>query len=607
LSRHAVARLRARVAALNEALGRARGVSEALREVGRAVGTTPEVDRLLSLIVQAAMRVVGAERGTLYLREGERLVSRVKTGGELRKIEVALGQGIAGRVAATGRPVRVADAYRDRRFDRSWDERSGYRTRSVLAVPLLDAAGSAVGVLQMLNKRGAAGPFTPYDTELLKALAAQAAVSLEKESLFRQLRHNNEQLEATRVRLERTLRDLALLYELELAMSHAEGLKELARSVVTLTARACSAKGGALVLEEEGGGLVLYALSLDQPEMVREGAVRRGEGVVTAAMVEGRPLRFDPGQPVDVPARIRRLLGLRPCSAIAAPLGGGGDPPTGALTLYDHLGKGGRFGDDDVALLKLVSANVATELRVLHARRAREHAERLSTLGRLLSGVMHDLRSPLTIVGGYVQLMQAADDPALRREHAEIVREQLDVIGAMLRDLLAYARGEKPVLVRKIYLKKFFEQLERECDELAQGRRGHLEVVADAGGAAYFDEGRMTRALHNLVRNALEAMDRGGRVRVSSHADGDDLVVAVSDDGPGIPRSVRGKLFQPFVTSGKADGTGLGLFNVKKIVEEHGGEVQVRSSRRGTTFTLRLPGALRPPGSGRPRDAERVP
>jgi signal transduction histidine kinase len=107
---------------------------------------------------------------------------------------------------------------------------------------------------------------------------------------------------------------------------------------------------------------------------------------------------------------------------------------------------------------------------------------------------------------------------------------------------------------------------------------------------ARFDEARLARALHNLARNAVEAMaGRGGRLTISAKMAGSDLVIRVSDTGPGIPKEVEGRLFQSFVTAGKKGGTGLGLAIVKKIAEEHGGSISVSSTDRGATFELVLP------------------
>jgi len=226
------------------------------------------------------------------------------------------------------------------------------------------------------------------------------------------------------------------------------------------------------------------------------------------------------------------------------------------------------------------------------AAKARESEERLTTIGRLLSSVIHDLKTPLTVISGYVQLMQNSNDAAQRQRYAELVLRQFDLIGAMQREVLEFARGEKSVLVRKVYVQKFFEDV-RDQLEADLGRRG-VELVVDVQerGTARFDEGKMLRVVHNLARNAVEAMGtKGGKFVIKVTRDKEDsaLVVSFSDTGPGIPKAIEHRLFQSFVTSGKKGGTGLGLAIVKKIAEEHGGSITVQSSSRGATFKLRIP------------------
>ncbi len=592
-----IARLENRVEELESALWRVREVGEALRRVTMAVGTTDEIDELLTLIVDTTTDVLHAERATLYLITGDgRLSSRVKIGDELREIVIELGQGIAGHVAKTGRPLRVQDAYKDERFDREWDKKSGYRTRAILAVPLKSHRGKTLGVLQVLNKKddaGRSGVFTPYDTELLKALAAQAAVALDKAALFRRLYEKNKLLEQTKQKLERSLSDMQLLYELESEMSRATGIEELAKSAIVRMARACSARAGALLFKPLGGDRTLYVVNLDEPDSVGRIIVRAGEGIAARAVEQGKLLRIDDPRKVRDPQRVAESMGLGVRSAIAAPLGDD-EGFNGAMALYNHAD--GRFSAADGRLLQLVAANVGTELRLLDSRAQRERAERLGSIGKLLSGVMHDLRTPLTVISGYVQLMQVADDAAVRAEYGRTIAEQFEIIGAMQRDLLAYARGETPLLIRKVYLGHFCELLFKQFEP--EVRRAGMTLVMDVknNGTAYFDERGLLRAVGNLVRNAVEAMEpRGaGTLTITCTSDDEDLVIAVADTGPGIPKAIRDSLFEPFVTKGKRLGTGLGLSNVRDIVEQHGGSVTVDSSRRGTCFTVRIPSAMRP-------------
>jgi signal transduction histidine kinase len=188
--------------------------------------------------------------------------------------------------------------------------------------------------------------------------------------------------------------------------------------------------------------------------------------------------------------------------------------------------------------------------------------------------------------------MQRAEDEAQRNEYAELILKQFDHIGAMQREVLEFARGEKSVLVRKVYLQKFFNDVRAQLEYELEKRNVTLVMDVVDKGTARFDEGKITRIIHNLARNAAEAMaDRGGKfvVRVTRDKDDGALVVTFSDDGPGIPREIEHRLFQSFVTSGKKGGTGLGLAIVKKIAEEHAGTITVHSTRHGATFKLRLP------------------
>ncbi len=206
--------------------------------------------------------------------------------------------------------------------------------------------------------------------------------------------------------------------------------------------------------------------------------------------------------------------------------------------------------------------------------------------------MIHDLKTPLTVIRGYVQLMETSTNTPERQKFAELILRQFEHIGAMQREVLEFARGEKRVLLRKVYVQQFFDDV-REQLEADLAKRG-IELVVDVQetGTARFDEGKVLRAVHNLARNAAEAMSPGGGkfvIKVTRDKADRSLVLTFSDTGPGIPKEIEHRLFQSFVTSGKRGGTGLGLAIVKKIADEHGGTITVQSTGRGATFKLRLP------------------
>jgi len=275
-------------------------------------------------------------------------------------------------------------------------------------------------------------------------------------------------------------------------------------------------------------------------------------------------------------------------SVLAVPLEGE-STPLGAIGLFTHEG-GGAFDEADVSLLRLVSANVSTAVRLFNANKSRERSERLTSIGRLLSQVIHDFKSPMTVISGYTQLMADSDDRQVRAEYSEEILKQFDVLTAMQREVLEFARGESAIFVRKVYLNKFFSDVRRQLELEVKGQPIELSFQVDTKLVARFDEGRLARVVHNLARNAIEAMgEAGGMLSISARMDGKNLLISVRDTGPGIPKAIEGQLFQSFVTMGKAGGTGLGLAIVKKIVEEHRGSVSVSSTSAGATFEIRLP------------------
>jgi signal transduction histidine kinase len=226
-------------------------------------------------------------------------------------------------------------------------------------------------------------------------------------------------------------------------------------------------------------------------------------------------------------------------------------------------------------------------------REAGERAERLTLLGHSVGAILHDMRTPLTAVGGYVELMADEDSAATRKEHAARIGRALEHMERMTQEVLSFARGQREVLIAKVYLHKFVEEV-REMLVPETARFGvTLEIDAKYDGAARFDESKLKRVIFNLARNACQAMaplGRGGSFRWTISRDGETLVLECSDTGPGIPKEMEGRLFESFATHGKSEGTGLGLAMAKKIVDAHCGRIGVTSAPgRGATFRIEIP------------------
>ncbi len=589
-----------RIAELEAALARESRIANALREVGLALGTTLDLDQLLELILSKITEALDADRATLYLLdEGkDELVSRIAHGEEVRSIRLKVGHGIAGHVARTGKPLYVKDAYKDPRWSPEWDVLSGYRTKSILAAPMKNHLGRTIGVIQVLNKKR--GDFTDVDQVILAALATQAAVSIDNSRLFLSVIQKNMQLVDTKEQLEHRIRDLKLLFELESAMGRAVSLEELFIAVLGEAIRSCEARAAAVALRDSITGQLYLHIADEKalpagdrgPLRLRRVPMKEGQGVIGRAMQSGEIVATNAED--DGPYSERGLtdfVGLERSAALAVPLDGDDGRPLGAVALYDKRDRAG-FTDEDKGLLAIIAANASTAIRLQLAREAREHEDRLTTIGRLLSGVIHDLKTPLTVISGYVQLMQTAESKEQRDEFADHVLKQFDHIAAMQREVLEFARGEKSIFIRKVYLGKFFEDVKSQLEKDFKNRDIELVVDLRDKGTARFDEGKMLRVVHNLARNAADAMaDRGGKftIVVRKEKKTKELVITFTDDGPGIPKEIEHRLFQSFATSGKKGGTGLGLAIVKKIAEEHNGTITAHSSRAGVSFELRIP------------------
>lgn len=514
-----------------------------LQHVSRALGAGMGLDELLPLIVEHVIPLMDAERATLYVLSDDRktLWSRVVQGGEWVRIEVALGMGIAGWVAARGETVRLDDVYQDDRFLPTFDKQTGFRTKAMMAAPLCDRTGRVIGVLQVMNQRET-GVFSHADQELFEALAGQASMALELASLVASLLRQNEELQVATHALARKTRELNVLFDVEQVISQA--------------------------LSEEVGGKPRHMQAWIDHVL---SGIRDALGAKTATL-----------EPNNV--RISRpAIAITTASqhVIASPV------PTDIEPLALQL-TGDALDKEDAQVVELVAAQIGRAMNHMRSRTEQSNRDRLESIGRILSGIIHDLKTPMTIASGYAELMVECDDQEVRAQHATQVVTQIELMTTMVKDILAFARGDASVLVRRVLLHKFLSLVHSQVTAALAGRGVLFSLVPSYQGAAYFDEIKMLRVIHNLVRNAADAMPGGGQVQLTVTMDQGHLVFEVSDNGPGIPDDIQTQMFQLFA-SNKSNGSGLGLAIVKKVVDDHDGQLTWQSTPLGTTFTVRIP------------------
>ena len=247
-------------------------------------------------------------------------------------------------------------------------------------------------------------------------------------------------------------------------------------------------------------------------------------------------------------------------------------------------------GSSEVAELGESFSKMRGEL--LAFQRKQIETERVAALGRAANSISHDLRHHLAALVANAEFLYEAEKLKLDRDeiYDEIraASEQITELLNSLRDLADERRTLSPVPAS-------IDHTIRRAIEAVQGRpelRNRSILMTTTGDmTGVFDPKKLERAFFNLTMNACEATaERKGRIAIDISSAADSFEIRVSDNGSGIPASIRNTLFDPFVSSGKSNGTGLGLAIVSKVIHDHGGVVSVaRTSEAGTVFLIRLP------------------
>ncbi|MCX7642184.1 MAG: PAS domain S-box protein [Armatimonadetes bacterium] len=220
------------------------------------------------------------------------------------------------------------------------------------------------------------------------------------------------------------------------------------------------------------------------------------------------------------------------------------------------------------------------------------HSERLAAIGELAAKIAHDLRSPLVTIGGYArQLQRNPSDPQRVQRNVQIIVGEVERLERQLRDILDFATPKPPKL-QSLNINEMIARL-AEIHRPSMEAAG-VQLVIELPPNPLFvnaDEIQLERVLLNLWRNAVEAMPEGGKLTVQVWNENEAVKISIQDTGVGIVPDELPNIFKPFYTT-KSTGSGLGLAICKKIIDDHGGQIEVVSSvGEGTTFVITLPAA----------------
>jgi signal transduction histidine kinase len=564
-------------------------------DIGRLANAETDLGGLIDLVTRQTCSLLEAERGSLYVldREAGDLHTTMAMGLPGKAIRLKLHQGVAGLVAAAGESIVVDDAYADPRFYRGVDEATGYRTRTILCVPIKSQRGDVLGVLELLNKR--TGNFTPEDEETLLLLAPHLGVALANARLYDGLRTSVDRL--------------SRLMKVGAAISSELDLDALLRTISQTTSHLLGAERSTVFLVDRSRNELWsrVAEGLDRQEI----RIPLAAGIAGTVASSGTPIRIsdaytDPRFNPEVDKR----TGYRTRNILCAPMRNARGQVIGVFQVLNK--RGGDFSALDEQLLASLSsqAAVAVENAQLYDEVQRAYTQ-LQTLDRMksdfLNSISHELRTPLAPILGYSDILLSGSMGLLPPNCVRAVQAistSAKRLLSLVESLLLFVRldeGEMALNREPVDLPPLVALVMEPFQVKAVERKLSLaNEVAGGVPAVMADRQELIMALTHLVDNATKFTLAGGRVTVRARPvaaeDGSMLVeIAVQDTGIGILAELHAKIFERFYqvdssTTRQFGGVGIGLAAVKQIVEAHGSRVLVESEPgKGSTFRFHLP------------------
>jgi signal transduction histidine kinase/putative methionine-R-sulfoxide reductase with GAF domain len=550
-----------------------------IRKIGQALSSTLNLDDLLILVMKEITVLMNAERSTLYLvdKRKKEIWSKIALEVEVKEIRQKFGEGISGYVAKTGQNINIPDAYNDSRFDPSTDKRTGYLTRSILCIPVWEPLSMGkkpklMAVIQVLNKK--TGAFTEEDERILEAIGSEVSIALANARLYEQLKEKFNEID--------------LLYDFEQKLSEGYQVNEIIKNLLIRTVQIMNINNIAIIypLNDKYQLLQVNASNQVNQEILPEMNI---EVLSQEILIQPRKLKQ-----IEKSYRRELIKYLDPDLNIFrfVPLTFREEGIEFAVLVLDsktNIGKSNKIKDHQIIGIMEQKISRALELSFLRGKIIKQ--ERLFAVGQMMSTVVHDLRSPINTIGGFLELMlekETMDDE--KEEYAEIIRSEIQSIANMTQEILDFAKGKTSILPRKTSVIDVLKRFQLQAEQLFRNTEIILRFENESKRLIYADIEKIARVLYNIAKNAKEALNGKGEFHFRSFDEDGQVVFQLSDNGPGIPVEIRNRLFESFVTSGKESGTGLGLAIAKKIVDEHAGKIEIKSSEdKGTTFLIKIP------------------
>jgi signal transduction histidine kinase len=360
-------------------------------------------------------------------------------------------------------------------------------------------------------------------------------------------------------------------------------------------------------LDEEKGILFIRNARGEKKEHVKKIKIKLGEGIAGHVVKTGQPMVIqDVRKEKRFSNKFDRITGFKTRSMICVPLILR-NKPIGAFQVINKK-SGQPFLHSDLEFITSMSQQIAValenaklyqllernfELTTRELKKAQEkliRSERLVAMGHLIQGIAHEIRNPITTIGGFARRIKKAfkKDPKLQ-EYINIILEEserLEGLVKRVREFINFLTSTFEI----DDIKEIIDQVLERFKTLALKLGVSISSEVDQGiPFSRMDSPQIAAALSNIVENALESMPDGGKLTLGAKHEGDHILITITDTGCGIAKENMDSIYDPFYTS-KIRGIGFGLTMVHQILMNHDGEINIQSQEgKGTTVTLRLP------------------
>jgi GAF domain-containing protein len=599
--------VQARTRELSEALDQQTATSEVLQAISRSTFDLPTV---LNTLVESVAKLCGADQAAIARQSGSAFHYAATYGFASHVIDYLMsvpherGRGsVIGRALLEGRIVQIPDVLADPDYKMlKAQELAAFRT--VLGVPLM-REGKPIGVIAL--NRLAVQPFTEKQIALVGTFADQAVIAIENVRLFDEVQERTTQLSEALEQQTATAAELRALGDVIRAVNSTLDLETVLSRIVANAVQLSRTDAGAIYvysnMRQKFRLRATYGMSDEFVQALRSQTIRLGETVVGQACARGEPLQIpDLRQETKVPVHelvvkagyrgiliVPLLRSNHVVGALVVRRRAPGEFPQSAVDLLMT------FGEQSV--LAIQNARLFSEIE----EKGRQIELASKHKSQFLANMSHELRTPLNSVLGFAEMLADGlygDLP--ERAKAALAKVQangrhlLGLINDVL-DLSKIEAGQLTLTLDDYSVAQVVQTVVASTESLARAKGVALLATPTHNlPIGYGDERRITQVLLNLVGNALKFTDTGSVVISAITLDG-SFEIAVRDTGPGIAPDQQKRIFEEFQqgddsSTRKKGGTGLGLAISKRIVEMHGGKIEVQSELgAGSTFRVILP------------------